>query len=338
MSAKRCTVIITAAIAGASMLGACSSSTSKPTKAIAVAKDVKAAPVVALVTPISGLPFYNAMQCGAKAAAKQFNVDLSTASSPAFEVGQLQQVLDGVIAKKPQAIALVPTDPTAFNTKIQQLGTQGISVITLDTGPITAKVDLATITSDNAAGGALAADALGEKIGGKGKVFVVSLSPSVASVQARATGFITEMKAKFPAVKILSEQFAGSDTNKASQLTSAAIAANPDLAGVFATHEPAALGAVTAVAAAGKGGKIAVVGYDADPVLMEKLNRGQITALVSQDPYTEGFEGVRQLAQLVRGEVKAADLTYLQTTKLTVVTKANQTDDAVKRFIYKSSC
>jgi ribose transport system substrate-binding protein len=333
VSPIRKTACLTAAIASAALLAACSTTASTASGGGSTSR-----PTVALVTPISGLPFYNTMQCGAKAAAAKFNVDLSTASSPAFEVGQLQQVLDGAVAKNPQGIALVPTDPTAFNAKIQQLRAKGTKVITLDTGPITQKVDLATITSDNAAGGALAAQSMAKTIGGTGKVFVVSLAPSVASVQARATGFINEMKAHYPGVTVLQEQFAGSDTNKASQLTSAAIAANPDLVGVFATHEPAVLGAVAAISAARASGKIALVGYDADPTLMEKLNQGQVTALVSQDPYSEGFDGVRQLAQLIRGEIKPADLTYLQTTKLAVITKDNQNDDSVKQFIYKASC
>ena len=71
-------------------------------------------------------------------------------------------------------------------------------------------------------------------------------------------------------------------------------AAHPDLAGVFATNVLVAQGVDTGLQTAHAASKIKIIGYDADPTQVADLKSGVVEALIAQEPYQEGVDGVEQ--------------------------------------------
>src|SRR4029077_9159855 len=120
----------------------------------------------------------------------------------------------------------------------------------------------------------------------------------------------------------------------AAQVVSAALAKDPDLAGVFATNLASARVVATGSKQAGKSGKVKVVGFDAGPDQIKQLQAGDVQALIAQQPYTIGQEGVEQALNAMSGK----DVTKQTQTESTIVTKANMNEPAVSKFIYKTSC
>ena len=79
--------------------------------------------------------------------------------------------------------------------------------------------------------------------------------------------------------------------------------ANPDLAGIFASNDNMALGAVEAIATAGLSpDDIVLIGFDANPNAAQAIIDGTMDATVAQSPYNIGWLGIQNLVALINGE------------------------------------
>jgi len=114
----------------------------------------------------------------------------------------------------------------------------------------------AFVLSANYDGGKLAAQYMVEKLKGKSgtkEVLVITLHPGSAVGEVRAAGFVDEMK-KYSDFKIVAE-LNGNDTVEGGlTVTNDTLAANPNLAGIYACNDPEAIGAAQALKTAGKNG------------------------------------------------------------------------------------
>ena len=118
-------------------------------------------------------------------------------------------------------------------------------------------------------------------------------------------------------------------------MVSAAITANPDITGIYATQSAVAAGASSAVIEAGKLGKITIAAYDADPQQVEDLKEGVYDVLIAQDPYHMGYDAVANLAKLIRGDLSADDFTEdVVNYEMFVISKDNMETEEAKRYMY----
>ena len=210
-------------------------------------------------------PFYQVMQLGVEAAAKDLGVEVVTQIPPTWGVEAQTPILDALVARGDlDYIIIAPTDKDQMVAPLQAAVEAGIKVITVDTflgdgdyvdGPV--KFPIAYIGSDNVEGGRISARGLAEAIGGKGTVYINSTNPNVSSVEGREQGFAEVMAAEFPDIKVIGPDYNLDDLNKAQQQTSAVLEQNPDISGVFGTNVFSAQGAGTAVVNAGLGGHVA---------------------------------------------------------------------------------
>ena len=99
-----------------------------------------------------------------------------------------------MVAKKPDAILIAPTDAKAMYVPIKQAADAGIKIVLVDTTLEQADIAVSQIASDNVGGGKAAAKALGEAIGGKGEVFVNNTKPGISTTDRAREGFEAEAK------------------------------------------------------------------------------------------------------------------------------------------------
>ena len=97
---------------------------------------------------------------------------------------------------------IAPTDTQALIAPMQQMKNAGIKVVQVDTTVSDTSIAVASISSNNQQGGALAADYLAKVMGGKGSVIVMNEQPGVSTTEARIAGFTKEIK-KYPGIKQL---------------------------------------------------------------------------------------------------------------------------------------
>src|SRR2546421_4090970 len=245
-----------------------------------------------LVAGIASDAFYLTMKKGAQAAAKKLgNVKVVFTGSPAaFSPNTQIPFLNGAIARKPDAILIAPTDKSALIAPIQRAINAGIPVATVDTF-ITKKIAFTNVSTDNPAGGRAAADALAKAIGKSGDVAAISVNPGISTTDQRRDGFAAQLK-KYPGIKYLGVQYCNDDQTKASNQTSALLAGNPNLKGMFAMNVVSGNGVTQAVKTAGKSGKVKLVEVETGPPQDNALKEGAIDALIAPYHYRIGQQGV----------------------------------------------
>ncbi|ASW08336.1 substrate-binding domain-containing protein [Rhizobium sp. 11515TR] len=307
----------------------------------AIAGTTKAADkkfTIALIPGLTTDAFYITMRKGAEAAAKAVGATLVFQGGPDFNPVTQVPVLDAVIAKKPDAILIAPTDKDQLIQPLKKANDAGIPIITVDTfigagvyqtGKGDADFPLSYIASDNLLGGAIAARALAKAVGEKGKVYVSNVKPGVSTTDQREQGFKEEMK-KYPNITVLETQYNDDDANKAASQLQAVFARNSDLDGVFGANLFSALGAANGVQQAGQTGKIRVVAFDAPTSIVDNINSGLVDLAIAQHPAEIGYFGVMAAyAHLTGNSIPTAI-----GTGFTVIDKSNVTDKNVAKFIY----
>ncbi|MDL2409369.1 substrate-binding domain-containing protein [Rhizobium calliandrae] len=307
----------------------------------AVAGSVKAQDkkfTIALIPGLTTDAFYITMRKGAEAAAKAVGAELVFQGAPDFNPVTQVPVLDAIIAKKPDAILIAPTDKDQLIQPLKKAADAGIPVITVDTfigtgvyqtGKGDADFPLSYIASDNLLGGAIAARALAKAIGEKGKVYVSNVKPGISTTDQREQGFKDEMK-KYPNITVLETQYNDDDANKAASQMQAVYARNSDLDGVFGANLFSALGAANGVQQAGQTGKIRVVAFDAPTTIVDNINSGLVDLAIAQHPAEIGYFGVMAAYAHLTGNSIPTSIG----TGFTVIDKSNVTDKNVAKFIY----
>jgi ABC-type sugar transport system substrate-binding protein len=286
---------VIAAVVSAGVVGALLTGT-------AVAPAQAANKKIAFVMGAESDPFFQAMKVGAEAAAKANGFDLIWQGDPSeYSPATQIPVVDQVLAQKPDALVLIPTDPTALQASVTKAKAAGIPVINVDTRVGDLKDVLSFITGDNADGGSKAADALATAIKyKKGKTYqvVVGLTSATATTNvARLDGFSAQIKKKYPGIKIVDKAYSQSQPAKANTNVSNWLTKYPKLAGIFAIDGTNAAGAAAAIQAKGLKGKVALVGYDAYKANVDLIGKGVFTALVAQDPAAEAKLAIEYLAK-----------------------------------------
>ncbi|WP_326638522.1 ABC transporter substrate-binding protein [Nonomuraea fuscirosea] len=289
---------------------------------------------VTLVQGLAGEEFYETMACGAKAKAQELGVTLDVQGPQKFDPTLQTPIVNSVVAGKPDALLIAPTDVKAMIAPLTQAKQQDIKIILVDTVVEDQSIGLSRISTDNVKGGAAAAKALSEQIGGKGKVLVISTDPGVSTVDARIKGFEDEIKANHAGIGYLGVQYSHNDVSEASRIVNAALAKDPDLAGIFAANLNSATGAGSALQQAGKLGEVKMVGFDAGPAQVKQLKDGVVQALIAQLPGEIGAKGVEQAVAAVKGQ----QVTPSIPTDATIVTAENVDQPEVQKVLYKAGC
>ena len=155
--------------------------------------------------------------------------------------------------------------------------------------------------TDNYHGGVLAARRMGEILGGKGNVLVLQYVPGSASTTERENGFIDTIGKEFPNMKIVDSKYGQDTVETALQAAEDMLTRNKDVQGFYACNASTAVAALQALQSQ-KRPEIKMVGFDAEKALIDGLKAGQIDALVVQNPFKMGYEGVKAVAMTFLGQ------------------------------------
>ncbi|HEU5419327.1 MAG TPA: ABC transporter substrate-binding protein [Streptosporangiaceae bacterium] len=279
--------------------------------------------------------FYVTMECGAKKEAKKLGVKLTVTGPATFSVPQQKPLIDAAQVSKPDALLVAPTDSAALNPDLLKVQKGGTKLIFVDTSSADPSLGESRISSDNAAGGRLAADSLGKELSGKGTVAVISVAKGVSTTDARVQGFQQEMAAKYPGIKLLPEQNDDADSvTTATSFIEGDISAHPTMNGAFAANVITAEGAASGIQHAHKTGKVKLATFDADPTQVADLKNGSVQLAIAQEPGVEGADAVQQGLNAIEGKPVTKNIA----TPLIAVTPQNMDSPSVKPYIYASSC
>jgi ribose transport system substrate-binding protein len=278
------------------------------------------ADTLALVTINQQALFFNQINDGAKEAAKKAGVDLVIFNANNVPSAQ-NDAIENYITQKVDGIILVAIDVNGVKPAVTAAKKAGIPVIAID-AQIPNGDNIAFVGVDNTkAGGEIGkfySDYVKDKLSGSAKVGVVGALNSFIQNQ-RLDGFKAAVKAGDQKVTFLDTVDGQNVQDVALSAAENLITANPDMTTLYATGEPALLGAVAAVTSQGKTGSVKVFGWDLTKQAVEGIDQGWVTAVIQQDPAGEGKAAVEALVKVKKGE----KIEPIINVPVTIVTKEN---------------
>ncbi|WP_210270431.1 substrate-binding domain-containing protein [Ensifer oleiphilus] len=234
--------------------------------------------------------FTNAVSAGAKDEFTRAGVEVAVTTDAGFDAARQRSDIETALAAKPNVILALPLDPVTSAEAFRQAVTDGTKLVFLSNVPSGYKqgTDYASIVTDDLFQmGKQAADALAKGIGGKGKVGYIFHDASYYVTNQRDQAFKSTIEKDYPDIKIVAEQGI-SDPARAEELASAMLLQNPDLDGIYVTWAEPADGVLSALRANGNT-KTKIVTLDlAEPVALDMVKGGSVTALVADKAYELG--------------------------------------------------
>jgi ribose transport system substrate-binding protein len=244
--------------------------------------------------------FYQDMESGMRSQAAKYGYTLTVVDASRDNARQQSQVED-FISKRVDAIVLTPYDSQAIGSAIAEANSANIPVFTADIASTSKQgTVVAHIASDNVQGGFVAGKLICTAVGKQGAIAIID-EPEVTSVQDRVKGFKQAIATVCPSVKIVADVDSGGTRDKASSDAGDILQAHRDLRGIFGINDDSALGALAAVKAAGMAGKVAIVGYDAEPEARKAIANGEMYGDAIQFPAKIGATTIDVIAAYFDG-------------------------------------
>ena len=249
--------------------------------------------------------FWKSVEAGAQAAAKEFGVDIVW-KGPLKENDRAQQIaiVEQFATEGISGIVLAPLDDTALKRPVAMAMEKKIPVVIFDSAlkGEPGKDYISFVATNNRKGGGMGGTKLGELLSGKGKVALLRYQVGSASTDEREAGF-SEAIAKQPDLHIIVDnRYAGATAGEAKTAAMNMIDKLKEADGVFSPNESSTFGMLLALRQSNLAGKIKFVGFDTSPVLLDALRKGEINALVAQDPQKMGYLGVKAVVDHLRGQ------------------------------------
>jgi ribose transport system substrate-binding protein len=296
------------------MSGACNRESSTSTNA---------APRVAFVMKTLNHPFFLDMQRGAQEAAGRAGIQLVVqAAEREVDVEKQMQIIENLLQTGVKVLIVTPSGSREIASAIVKANRASVPVIIVDTrvdekAAADNNLKIASfIGSDNYEGGRLAGEYLAKSTGGKARVAILEGIPGHETGDSRLRGF-RDAVLKHPAMTIVASQPANWERDQGFTVFQNMLQAHPDVDSLFACSDLMALGAIEAIAAAGRSGRIRVVGFDALDDARKAIEAGRMEASMAQSPRDMGRLAVEGAARLLKSESVPA----VQTVPIGLVTK-----------------
>lgn len=217
---------------------------------------------------------------------------------------QQVQVVENFMTRRVSGMVLAPLDTRALVRPVEQAVQAGIPVVIVDS-PLASPAPVSTIATDNYAGGRIAGKRLGELLEGKGNVILLRVQVGSASCEAREAGFLDEIAASFPDIRVISSnQHGGATRNTALNASQNLLTRfGREVHGIFTPNESTAAGMLVALSNAGlNGGKVKLVAFANSRDFVDAIRAGDLHGLVLQDPEKMGYLGVKTVVQTLRNQ------------------------------------
>ena len=274
----------------------------------AFADDSAAKPKVGLVMKSLANEFFVTMQDGAKdyqkAHAADFDMITNGIKNETDTSAQID-IVNQMILAKVNAIVIAPADSKALVNVLKKASDAGIKVVNIDNrlDPEVLKsknLEVPFVGPDNRKGSRLVGEYLAKQLASGDKVGIIEGVPTTTNAQQRTAGFKDAMGAA--GMKIVSVQSGNWEIDQGNKVAAAMLSEYPDLKALLAGNDNMALGAVSAVRAAGMAGKVQVVGYDNIAAIKPMLNDGRVLATADQAAAQQAVFGIQNALKLVKGE------------------------------------
>lgn len=284
-------------------------------------------PKVALVMKSLANEFFLTMEDGAKAYQQSHPADFDLVSNgikDESDTGSQIRIVEQMIVAKVNALVIAPADSKALVPVIRRAMDAGIKVVNIDNqlDPDVLKnkgISVPFVGPDNRKGARQVGDYLASKLMPGDKVGIIEGVPTTTNAQQRTLGFKDAMEAA--RMTVVSVQSGNWEIDKGNAVAAAMLNEYPDLKALLAGNDSMALGAVAAVRAAGKMGKVEVVGYDNINAIKPMLQDGRVLATADQYAARQAEFGIKAALEMLKNEPVNVDANNVIQTPVELITK-----------------
>ncbi|MCO7576371.1 MULTISPECIES: sugar ABC transporter substrate-binding protein [Pseudomonas chlororaphis group] len=289
--------------------------------------DTAQKPKVALVMKSLANEFFLTMEDGAKAYQKEHSADFDLVSNgikDETDTANQIRIVEQMIVSKVNALVIAPADSKAMVPVIKKAVDAGITVINIDNqlDPSVLKsknISVPFVGPDNRKGARLVGEYLAKQLKAGDEVGIIEGVSTTTNAQQRTAGFKDAMDAA--QIKVVSLQSGDWEINAGNRVASAMLSEYPNLKALLAGNDSMAVGAVSAVRAAGKAGKVQVVGYDNINAIKPMLKDGRVLATADQFAAKQAVFGIETALKILKGEKVDSGANGVIETPVELVTK-----------------
>ena len=273
---------------------------------------------IALIQVNQQARFFTQMNAGAQSAARSAGVDLTIFNSNNDPVAQ-NNAIETYIQQKVDAVLVAAIDVNGIKPAMREARKAGIPVVAIDAivngdNDVQVGVDNGRVAQEM---GRYAASYVTATQGGSAQIAVLGAFNSYVQ-NVRLDGFKVGLTGA-PKARIVATADGQNVQDRAQAAGENLIAGSPNLQLIYATGEPALIGAIAALAAQDVGDRVKIVGWDLSAQAVKGLDNGTVLAVVEQDPEGEGRAAVEAALKLIQHK----PVGKLIAVPATIVTKAN---------------
>jgi ribose transport system substrate-binding protein len=289
-------------------------------------------PTIAVIPKGTSHVFWKSVEAGAKAAGEELGVNVIW-KGPLKENDRAQQIqiVEQFISEGVDGIVLAPLDDTALARPVATAMGRHIPVVIFDSAlkGEAGKDFVSLVATDNRAGGGMGGEELARALSGSGKIVLLRYLVGSASTDARETGFLEAIGGHTGLNVIVNNRYGGATVGESKTAAMNMLDRIREADGIFCPNESSTFGMLLALRQSNLTGKKKFVGFDTSPPLVEALQKGEIDALVAQDPSRMGYLGVKTLLDHLRGNKVDG---YVDT-GVRLINRDNLNDPEIKKLI-----
>lgn len=250
-----------------------------------------------------GNDWSSAQQKGLEDTFAKLGIEITAITDANFSAEKQVSDLETIMAKAPDVLVSIPTDATSTANAYQRVSDSGTKIVFMDNVPsgFTAGENyVSCVSADNYGNGLIAADLIGEALGGKGKIGIIYYDVDFFVTNQRLEAFEKEMAEKYPDVEVISKM-GFQDENGCDVVADAMITQNPDIEAMFVHWDIPCEGALSALRAAGRD-DILLSTIDLGNNIAKEIAEGNVLGLGAQLPYDQGVAEATLAAYALLGK------------------------------------
>jgi ribose transport system substrate-binding protein len=247
----------------------------------------------AIVMHYGGNDWSQAQVAGLQAQFAEMGIAVIAVTDAGFDPEKQVSDIEAVLAREPDIIVSIPTDPIATAAAYMKAAAQGVKLVFMDNVPVRMKPgeDYVSLASaDNFGNGVASAHLMAEGLDRHGRVGVVFHDADFFVTRQRHEAFAQTLQESYPAIEIVEEagirgpDFAA-DGQKAAE---AMLVRHPDLSGIWAVWDVPAEGVIAAARAVGRGDLVITTVDLGLNVALELARGGLVFGVAAQRPFDLG--------------------------------------------------
>lgn len=259
---------------------------------------------IKIIVKKTGAIFWSVVQMGAEAAAKEFDVTIDfVGPSNEGDIEEQIKMVEQAIEERVNAIVLAAGDYIKLVDVAEKAIAAGIPVIVIDSDLKSDNVK-SFIGTDNIDAGSMLGETMVDKVGSKCKVAVMSFIKGTATADQREAGLFKIMD-QYPDIEVLSTEYCNSNEDMAEVLTEKLVDQFGSMDAIVCLNAYGTIGTARAIEKLDLVGDVKVIGFDTTTEEIELLEKGVIQALVTQNPFSMGYLGVKHAVDAMNGKAVA---------------------------------